>query len=121
MEIENKVETIFRRIVLIQSKIDLIDEIYNNNPYNTYLLETKEEFQKSINLLEKELEKVLKESNKPVDIDNIKNRVRVVNNDPFLDFKINNSMHKFTKGAFFDENLPHQTVVPENERFPVVE
>jgi len=118
---EDKAEAILLRIELLQSKISNIDSIYEGNPYNNYLLNVKEEFNNSIFLLEKELEKIIEESNEPINIDNIKNRVRVVNNDPFLDFKINNSIHRFTGGAVFDENLPHQTIVPENKRFPVVE
>lgn len=118
---EAKAEAILFRIELLRSKILNIESIYEENPYNNYLLDVKKEFNDSIFLLEKELEKTVTNSNTPINIDIIKNRVRVLNKDPFLDFKINNAMHKFTGGVVFDENLPRQTVVPENERFPVVE
>ena len=121
MTTEEKVEVILSRIALLQDKISTIEKIYEQNPHNNYLLETKTEFENSVLLLEHELQKVLAETEEPINFDIIKSRVRVIEKDPFLNFKIQNSIVKSSGGLINSEHLPTHSAPSEPPINPVVE
>lgn len=121
MTTEEKVEVILSRIVLLQDKISTIEKIYEQNPYNNYLLETKNELESSVVLLQQELQKVLDETDEVINFDTIKNRVRVIEKDPYINFKIQNSLIKGSSGLISAEHLPTHSVPTEPPINPVVE
>lgn len=118
---EEKVEVILSRIAFLQDKISTVEKIYEQNPYNNYLLDTKNEFESSVVLLQQELQKVLDETEEPINFDIIKSRVRVIEKDPFLNFKIQNSIVKSSGGLINSEHLPTHSAPSEPPINPVVE
>jgi hypothetical protein len=120
---EVKVEAILFRIALIKSKILIVEDIYEQNLQNNRLLDVKTKFQDLINILEQHLQQILDEADDFIDIENIKKRVKVINKDPLLDFEIQSAL---SNGSFIDteveeHKLPTQVVLPENQRFSIVQ
>ena len=120
---EVKVEAILFRIALIKSKILIVEDIYEQNLQNNRLLDVKTKFQDLINILEQHLQQILDEADDFIDIENIKKRVKVINKDPLLDFEIQSAL---SNGSFIDTEVeehkfPTQVVLPENQRFSIVQ
>ena len=118
---EEKVEVILSRIALLQDKISTVEKIYKQNPHNNHLLDTKNEFESSVVLLQQELQKVLDETDEIINFDTIKNRVKVLEKDPYVNFKIQNSLIKGSGGLVSAEHLPIHPVPTEPLINPVVE